>query len=91
MSPFFFSAGKSTAIPQQRGLVVALRIGWSNRPSSWQRVRPMALPIKDESGNFLFGFRWGGKPSSRSLDTREPAVADAAVARVDETLTVTSH
>ena len=51
----------------------------------------MALPIKDESGNFLFGFRWGGKPSSRSLDTREPAVADAAVARVDETLTVTSH
>ncbi len=46
----------------------------------------MAWPVRDKSGNFLVGFRWGGKPFTCSLDTRDAAVADAAVARVDETI-----
>jgi Phage integrase family len=46
----------------------------------------MAWPVKDKSGNFLVGFRWAGKPFTRSLDTHDPAVAQAAVARVEETI-----
>lgn len=40
----------------------------------------------DRAGNYLVRFRWGGKPFKRSLDTKDPAAAEAGVARVDETL-----
>jgi integrase len=42
--------------------------------------------VQDKNGNFLVAFRWGGKQFTRSLDTRDRAIADACVARVDETI-----
>jgi integrase len=46
----------------------------------------MATLIHDKHGNCLVAFRWGGKQFTRSLDTKDPAVAKAGVARVEETI-----
>jgi integrase len=46
----------------------------------------MASLVKDKSGNYLVAFRWAGKQFTRSLDTRDETVAEAGVARVEETL-----
>jgi transposase len=46
----------------------------------------MATKIRDKSGNFLVSFRFGGRQFTRSLKTREEAVASTGVARIDETL-----
>jgi integrase len=46
----------------------------------------MATLIHDKHGNCLVAFRWGGKQFTRSLETKDPAVAKAGVARVEETI-----
>ena len=46
----------------------------------------MATLIHDKHGNRLVAFRWGGKQFTRSLDTKDPTVARAGVARVEETI-----
>lgn len=46
----------------------------------------MASLVKDKGGNYLVSFRWGGKQFTRSLDTRDAAVAQAGAARVEETI-----
>jgi len=46
----------------------------------------MASKVEDKQGNYLVAFRWGGKQFTRSLDTKDPAIADAGVGRVEETV-----
>lgn len=46
----------------------------------------MASLVKDKGGNFLVAFRWASKQYTRSLDTRDEAVAGAGVRRVEETI-----
>ncbi len=46
----------------------------------------MASLVRDKSGNYLVAFRWASKQYTRSLDTRDPDVAEAGVLRVEETL-----
>jgi integrase len=47
---------------------------------------PMASKVSDKHGNHLCAFRWGGKQYTRSLGTTDAAVADAGVAKVEETI-----
>ena len=46
----------------------------------------MASLVQDKNGNYLVAFRWGGKQFTRALDTKDPSVAGAGVARVEETV-----
>lgn len=48
----------------------------------------MAFLRRDKSGNYLVSFRWAGKAYNRSLDTQDHDLAQAGLARVDETLTL---
>lgn len=45
-----------------------------------------SLRYDGSSGIYSVRFRYGGKPFTRSLDTQEPERAEAARARVEETL-----
>ena len=45
----------------------------------------MASIVEDKKGNFLVAFRLNGKQFTRSLDTQDRAIAEAGVARVEET------
>jgi integrase len=46
----------------------------------------MASLRKDRSGNYLVAFRWAGIQFTRSLDTKDEAVARAGVNRAEETI-----
>jgi hypothetical protein len=46
----------------------------------------MASLVKDKRGNYLAAFRWAGKQFTRSLDTQDETLAEAGIARIEETL-----
>jgi hypothetical protein len=46
----------------------------------------VASQVRDKQGNFLVKFRYGGRESTRSLETRDADIAEAGVRRVEETL-----
>lgn len=47
----------------------------------------MAYQTSDRNGNFLVKFRYGGREYTRSLNTKDPGLAQAGLHRIEETLT----